>query len=123
MIEEVGGDAARIVPVFAPAEETVFVERSFPCVPEKGLPINRLLVGLFVGVNLVVIPLADRRIARVARAGPERLADQAALNHFARFPVLNVGQMLAADLKLQARRFDSTGENARLLEGLSHRLF
>src|SRR5262245_49871732 len=110
MIEEVCGDAARIVPVFAPAEEAVFVEGAFLCITEKGLPINRLLVRFFVGVDLVVVPLSDQRVARVARAGPEDLPNQAALNHFARFPALNVGQVLAADLKLQARRFDSAGE-------------
>src|SRR5262245_56003096 len=97
MIEEVCGDAARIVPVFAPAEEAVFVEGTLPGITEKGLPINRFLVRFFVGVDLVV-PLSARRVARVARAGPEDLANQAALDHFARFPMLNVGQVLAADL-------------------------
>src|SRR5262245_65511108 len=94
MIEEVCGDAARIVPVFAPAEEAVFVEGAFLCITEKSLPINRLLVRFFVGVDLVVVPLSDRRVARVASAGPEAVADQAALNILASYPFMNVGQVL-----------------------------
>src|SRR3954447_7499493 len=52
MHEKIACDAARVVPVTAPAEEPVGLPRAFRCGPEEGFPIQ-VLARPRVGIDVI----------------------------------------------------------------------
>ena len=120
VVEEIGGDAARIVPVLAPAEVALGIERALRRRAEKRLPVERLLGRL--GIDGVV-PLAAQVLVPAETAGrPHDLANQPVVDHFLRFPEVIHRRVLASDLQDPAARLDDLGDLACLVDGVGHRL-
>ncbi len=107
--QQIGRDAARVVPVQAPLIEPVGIPRLFGCAFEESLPVG---IGFArVGGNLV----APRRIVVQRIAIPERanivhLADHSLCDHFLGLDVQRIAAILGAHLH----------HLAGLLRGLHH---
>ena len=121
MVEEIGGDAAGIVPVLAPAEVALGIERPLRGRAEEGFPVERLLGGL--GVDGVVPLPALIPVAPEAAGRPHHLAEQAVGDRLLGLPEVIHRGVLAADLEHAAGRFHHLGDLLRLLDRVGHRLF
>src|SRR6202008_156243 len=102
MIEQIGGDTARVIPIFPEAEEAIAVVGTLGRRATPGLPVD-ILFALAVGTGFgvdgpAVIPLAADRVAMVGALAHDHLADHAVGDGFARLPPLVARSGLRSDL-------------------------
>ena len=121
VVEEVGRDAARVVPVLAPPEVPRRIPVTLRRVADERLPVEVGRIG--VGIDLVVpLVAALRAVAPEAARRPDHLADQPVLDRLLRLVEVIERGVLAADLQDAAARLDVLGDLARLVHRVGHRL-
>ena len=113
VIEQIGRDAAGVIPIFAEAEIAVGAEGAFGRRAEEAFPVD--VFGRAFGIDGVV-PFAVIAVARVGSLAEQDLAEQSLLDDFARFEGLRLGGVLAADLHHATVRLDVLGEDLGLLD-------
>ena len=119
MVQEVGADSSREVPVLAPAEETLTAERLGRGIAQKAIPVDRRWAGLLIDV---VLPDTVGVIRRVAGLRHDDRPGQAAGNHPASLLVRRIRYPLAADLQNPSRFARHGSYLPSLVDGLRHRL-
>src|ERR1022692_4826719 len=100
VIVQIGGDAARVVPVFAETEEAIGIERARRRRADPLLPVDIVIAcALRTGLRIdVPIPVALRIVAAVSALRGHHLAEHAALDHLAHLVPARPGGALHADL-------------------------
>src|SRR5581483_5368027 len=125
VIEQVGRNAARVVPVLAEAEETVCVVRALRRRTEPHVPVN-VIVALPLRAGVLSnrpVPFALDRIAVVRPLAHQQLSDHAVLDRLAGLPPLIARSRLRADLDDTVGSFGGLVKTLRLLDRFGHRLF
>ena len=117
--EEVGRQAARVVPEEPPLEEAAQVEVARRRPADEALEVHGL--GRGVGRDRVV-PGAGRGVAVEATLDERHLADPPALDQLARLLRAAHAHVLAADLEHLAALIGGGDERLALLPGVGHRL-
>ena len=120
MVEEVGGDPARVVPVLPEAEEAVGVPGPGGCVAQPHLPVHEV-VALSVRSRVRIdrpVPLSLVGVAVVGALAHEQLADHPVLDGLASLPPLVGAGRLRADLQHAAGLL----HGGREVLGLFHRV-
>src|SRR5262245_44232289 len=125
VVEEVGRDAARIVPVFAEAEEAVGVEIPFRGAAQPHFPVDVIIAfALGPGVRIdLPVPFTFDRVAMIGPLAHYQLADHPVLDGLAGLPPLVAGGRLRADLHDAVRGLCRLIKPLGLLDGASHGLF
>ena len=101
MEEQVGGDAARVIPILAEAEEAVGIEGALGRWAQPHLPVD-VVVALAVGAGCLVdgpVPFAFHRVAVVGALAHDHLADHAVGDGLLGLPPLVGGGGLRAHLQ------------------------
>src|SRR5947208_11823585 len=93
--EQIRGDPGGVVPVLAPTEEPLLVERPLRGRTKKCGPVDVTLAGVLVDR---IIPLALHAVAAVAALAPDDLAQLALLDQFTGPVPLWIRAPLRADL-------------------------
>ena len=105
MDEEVGCDAAGIIPIAPPAQETVGIVGAFGCGAEERVPVE-ILAGPHIRVGRIG-PEIVKVVARVIDLRDHYIAEDSLFDICVRLLVRIVGHALHADLHLDARLFYS----------------
>jgi ligand-binding sensor domain-containing protein len=125
VIVQVGGDAARIVPVFPEAEEAVGVEGALSRRAEPLLPVDVSLAGgIRTGARInAPVPISVRIVPAVGALHRYNLAERAGLHDIADFVPPRPGERLHTDLHHSFRLAHLRGNLRRFIESMGHRLF
>src|SRR6185503_4948440 len=123
--EQIGRNAARVVPVFAKTEKAIAIILSLWRIAEPHLPVDKvfaLAFGAGRGIDLP-IPFALRRVAMIRALAHYQPPDHSVLNRLASLPPLIGACSLGANLKHTAARDHFFVNALCFLDGMSHRLF
>ena len=93
--EQIGGNAARVVPIFPEAKVSVGVEGALGRGAEPALPVD--VFGCAFGVN-VIVPLAEQRVARGSGLCAQKFANLARRDQLFRAMRSGSGKPLVANL-------------------------
>src|SRR5215475_15534444 len=90
VVEQIGRDAARVIPILAESEKTIRVIRSLWSVSKPHLPINKIFSFCFWAGSSVdfPIPFTADRVSVVGALAHKQLADHSILDCLSRFPPL-----------------------------------
>src|SRR5580704_8782094 len=126
VIEQIGGDAAGVIPIFPEAEEAIAIIGTLRRRAEPGLPVDVVVaLALRTGFGVdrpAVVPLAADRVAMVGALAHDHLADHAVGNGLARLPPLVAGSGLRSDLENALGLFYRVDQLLDLLVGVAHGL-